>query len=399
MNHIQQRANGLFIQPAQRTWLAEEYYFSRKLAEVRKLDTPQYRVINLGIGNPDLPPAPEVIAELRAVARDANSHGYQSYRGIPALREAIASFMQLHYNVSLQAESMILPLMGSKEGIFHITQAFVNPGDKVLVPDPGYPAYSAAAHIAGAEVIAYPVHTNHASAVAIHELRNSLHKVKLMWINFPHMPTGVTASAEEFQSLVDLAHENRFLIVHDNPYSFILNKTPQSILTANGAAEVALELHSLSKSHNMAGWRVGWVAGKPEYLDAILRIKSNMDSGMFLGIQRAAIAALRLGRAWYDQQNFIYSRRKELATEILRALSCSFTNNQSGMFVWAKVPDSVENVETWIDAILYEAKVFIAPGFIFGPGGNRYVRLSLCCPEADMQEALKRITHFVKAKR
>jgi aspartate/methionine/tyrosine aminotransferase len=369
----------------------EEYYFSKKLAEVRRLDTPDFPTINLGIGSPDQMPSANAIDALIQTARKPGSHGYQNYKGVPALRQAIAAFSERTYNTKLDPETMILPLMGSKEGIMHIMMAFVDEGDEVLIPDPGYPTYGSVAKLVGAKVRTY------AMPVDINDLRSKdLSKVKIMWVNFPHMPTGATASKEELRQLVDLAREKQFLIVNDNPYSLILNKDPQSILAVPNAFEVALELNSLSKSHNMAGWRIGWVAGRADYIDAVLRVKSNMDSGMFLGLQQAAIEALGNDQTWFESVNKVYADRKVVAAQILDELGCVYSKDQSGLFVWARVSDQIADVEKWIDEILYGTKVFITPGFIFGENGSRYIRISLCAPVEKLKEALQRIQKWNK---
>ena len=386
------------IKTANRIANVEEYYFSRKLAEVRSLDSPELRVINLGIGSPDQPPAANAIDALIASARSPSSHGYQNYKGIPQFRKAIADFYTRIYNVPLDPESMILPLMGSKEGIMHIAMAFLNEGEEVLIPDPGYPTYSSVATLAGGKVRTYTLKEELAWGIDIDELRKAdLSRVKLMWLNFPHMPTGRTASRKEFQELVDLARQHNFLIVNDNPYSMVLNDEPLSILSVEGAEDVALELNSLSKSHNMAGWRLGWVAGKKEYIDAVLKVKSNMDSGMFLGLQHAAVESLRNFEPWFASLNKMYRERREKAREILDVLNCSYVEKQSGLFIWAKAPSQVTNVEKWIDEILYQTKVFITPGFIFGNAGRNYIRISLCCPTQMLDEALDRIKKFKHA--
>lgn len=383
------------IKTANRIANVEEYYFSRKLAEVRGLDSPELRVINLGIGSPDQAPSPAAIQALTETAQDPGSHGYQSYKGIPAFREAIARFYNRVYQVELNPESMILPLMGSKEGIMHISMAYVNPGDEVLIPDPGYPTYSSVANLVGASIRTYKLREDLNWGIDVDALRRQdLSKVKVMWVNFPHMPTGRVASRSELKALVDLAREFGFLLVNDNPYSLILNDDPVSLLSVEGAEAVALELNSLSKSHNMAGWRIGWVAGKKEFIDAVLTVKSNMDSGMFLGLQQAAVSALDAsGEDWFAELNALYSRRKKIATEILDLLGCTYAE-QSGLFVWAKAPTEVNDVERWIDEILYGTRVFITPGFIFGEGGRRYVRISLCATEEKLKEALDRLRRF-----
>lgn len=388
------------IATADRIANVEEYYFSKKLAEVRGLDTEEKRVINLGIGSPDLAPSASTIQALTSSAEQATSHGYQSYKGIPAFRNGIRDFYQRVYNVQLNAETDILPLMGSKEGIMHISMAFLNPGDEVLIPDPGYPTYSSVAKLTGAHIRTYDLREELNWGIDFDALEQSdLSKVKIMWINFPHMPTGRIASRAELQRLVQLARQHQFLIVNDNPYSLILNDSPMSVLSIEGADEVALELNSLSKSHNMAGWRVGWVAGKREFIDAVLKVKSNMDSGMFLGIQQAAAEALKSNESWFQELNTIYKQRRNAAHKILDSLRCQYSSEQSGLFVWAKVSDDVKNVETWIDEILYSTKVFITPGFIFGENGRRFIRISLCATEEKLKEAHHRIQTFVVNKK
>src|SRR6187431_3407588 len=314
------------IKSANRIANVEEYYFSRKLAEVRGLDTPELRVINLGIGSPDQAPSANAIDALIASAKNPANHGYQNYKGIPQFRKAIADFYTNTYKTTLDPETMILPLMGSKEGIMHIAMAFVNEGEEVLIPNPGYPTYSSVANLVGGKLRPYDLKEELNWGIDIEALKKSdLSKVKVMWVNFPHMPTGRTASREELKELVDLARANNFLIVNDNPYSLILNDEPMSILSIEGADEVALELNSLSKSHNMAGWRIGWVAGKKEYIDAVLKVKSNMDSGMFLGLQHAAVEALKNGEAWFTELNEMYGKRREAACKVLNELGCVFS--------------------------------------------------------------------------
>jgi LL-diaminopimelate aminotransferase len=386
------------IKTADRIANVEEYYFSRKLAEVRTLDSPEFKVINLGIGSPDLAPSENTIEALDLSAKNPANHGYQNYKGIPALRQSIADFSKSIYAVDLNAETEILPLMGSKEGIMHIMMAFVNEGDEVLIPDPGYPTYSSVAKLVGGKIRTYELKEASDWRVDIDALKNSdLSKVKIMWVNFPHMPTGKVASKSELKELIDLARTNQFLIVNDNPYSLILNKNPLSILSIEGAEEVALELNSLSKSHNMAGWRIGWVAGKKEYIDAVLKVKSNMDSGMFLGLQHAAVEALKNGKDWFQKQNEIYLQRSQAARKILDNLGCTYSKEQSGLFVWAKVPFQIKDVEKWIDEILYQTKVFITPGFIFGENGKQFIRISLCAPVEKLEEALVRIKNWKKS--
>jgi LL-diaminopimelate aminotransferase len=384
------------INTANRIANVEEYYFSRKLAEVRSLDSPGLRVINLGIGSPDQAPSSSTIEALVNSARNVGNHGYQSYKGISQLRKSISDFYKRVYQVAIDPETMVLPLMGSKEGIMHITMAFVNEGEEVLIPDPGYPTYSSVANLVGAKLRPYALKEDTNWGIDMEGLKRSdLSNVKLMWINFPHMPTGRTASIHELKELVDLARENQFLLVNDNPYSLILNDSPVSLLAIDGAQEVGLELNSLSKSHNMAGWRIGWATGRREYIESVLKVKSNMDSGMFLGLQHAAVEALASGEAWFTELNKLYAERKKVACLLLERLGCTFSNNQSGLFVWAKAPEKIADVEKWIDEILYGTKVFITPGFIFGDGGKRYIRVSLCCTEQMFQEALNRIDEFL----
>ncbi|MBS1978298.1 MAG: aminotransferase class I/II-fold pyridoxal phosphate-dependent enzyme [Bacteroidetes bacterium] len=387
------------IQTAQRIADVEEYYFSRKLAEVRSLDSKELPVINLGIGSPDLSPSHSTVEALTTSARNPGHHGYQNYKGIPALRQAIGAFYERTYGVHPDPEREILPLMGSKEGIFHITMAFVNEGEEVLIPDPGYPTYAAVARLAGAKIRTYVLKEDLDWGIDLDALRSmDLSKVKLMWVNFPHMPTGRVASRQELATLIELAQKNQFLIVNDNPYSLILNEHPQSMLAIPGSSDVAMELNSLSKSHNMAGWRIGWVAGSKEHIDAVLRVKSNMDSGMFLGLQHAAIEALRSEKSWFEELNTVYRGRSVIAKRLLDVLGCTYAEKQSGLFVWARAPRNVVDVEKWLDEILYSTKVFITPGFIFGPGGSSHVRISLCAPVEKLEEALKRIQAWSKSK-
>jgi aspartate/methionine/tyrosine aminotransferase len=383
------------ISPSQRSLAVEEYYFSRKLAEVRALDTPDKRMINLGIGSPDQAPADAVIDALVTSARQSTHHGYQSYKGVPVFRQAIAGFMQQTYGVRVNPDTEILPLVGSKEGIMHISMAFLNEGDEVLVPDPGYPTYAAATTLAGGKVRTYRLNEARQWKIDIEDLRKqNLQHVKIMWLNSPHMPTGSVMSRGELEALVQLALENKFLLVNDNPYSLILNDTPLSLLAIPGAEQVALELNSLSKSHNMAGWRLGWVAGKQTYVDAILRVKSNMDSGMFLPLQHAAAQALHLGDEWFTRLNATYRERARAVHRLLDELNCTYTKQQSGLFVWARVPDEVVQVEAWLDELLYATHVFITPGFVFGNNGKRFIRVSLCNKTEHIEEALERIVAF-----
>lgn len=384
------------IQTAKRIEKVEEYYFSRKLAEVRSLDRADLRIINLGIGSPDLAPDPKAITALNASASNPANHGYQNYKGIPALREAIASFYHKTYGVVLDPEKNLLPLMGSKEGIMHVSMAFVNEGEKVLIPNPGYPTYASVSNLVGAVQLDYRIDSFGESAIDFAELADrDFTDVKIMWLNFPHMPTGRKAGKAVLEKLVRLAHEKNFLLVNDNPYSLILNQEPMSILSVDGAEEVAMELNSLSKSHNMAGWRIGWLAGKKEHIDFVLRVKSNMDSGMFLGLQHAAVEALKAGQDWFEQQDEVYQQRRALAAQMMEALNCEWFHDQSGLFLWGQAPDTIADVEAWLNGLLYSAHVFITPGFIFGSEGARFIRISLCSPAEKMQEALERIRKWM----
>ncbi len=382
----------MIIQPANRLSDVKEYYFSKKLAEIRKLNAEGKNIINLGIGSPDLAPSDETIKALTETAELSTSHGYQSYTGVPEFRGAISQWMNSTYGIDFNPENEILPLMGSKEGIMHISMAFLNPGDKVLVPNPGYPTYTSVSNLVDAEIEFYDLDENNGWNVDLEALKQKdFSNVKLFWLNFPHMPTGAQADNKVLKELIALAKEKEFLIINDNPYSLILNPNPQSIFNLYGAKEVCLELNSLSKSHNMAGWRIGWLTGASEYISTVLRVKSNMDSGMFLGLQKAAIKALSNPMQWHDDQNNIYAERKKLIGEIFDYLNVAYDPNSVGMFVWAKVPDSIESVEKLVDDILYKANVFITPGFIFGSNGDRYIRASLCANEATIKEALTRI--------
>ena len=383
----------MIISLAQRAGQAQEYYFSVKLAEVRKLQAAGHDVINMGIGNPDqMPSAATIDALAQSVAQPAN-HGYQPYKGIPALRQGIAAWYARTYHVNLDPETEILPLIGSKEGITHLSMTFVNEGDEVLIPELGYPAYRAVSQMVGAKVIEYPMLENagwQPDWNALKDLVSS--RTKLLWLNYPNMPTGAPATRELFEKAVRFAHEHRVLLCHDNPYSLILNQQPPiSLLSMDGAKEVAVELNSMSKSHNMAGWRVGWLAGKKPYVDAVLTIKSNVDSGMFLGLHHAAVAALKNTDDWHATQNEVYRGRLEAAKALLDALNCSHDSAQEGMFLWAKLPEQVESAEALVDELLYQKHIFIAPGFIFGPKGQRYVRVSLCTPKERIWQAVARL--------
>jgi LL-diaminopimelate aminotransferase len=382
----------MIISPAERLNRIEEYYFSKKLEEIRQLNLKGKNILNLGVGSPDLMPSESTINALTSSARNPKNHGYQPYRGIPQLRAAFAKWYETLYNVKLDPESEILPLMGSKEGIMHISLAFLNPGNRVLVPELGYPAYRAVTLLVGAEPVEYPLNEKNWYPDFNSLNRMDLSGVKIMWINYPHMPTGASPSEQLFKDLVSWAKEKKILLAHDNPYSLVLNETPPlSILSAEGAREVAIEMNSMSKSHNMAGWRVGWINGKKEYLDEILKVKSNFDSGMFRGLQDAAVEAMNNPVAWHEERNKIYRERRGEVYKLLDSLGCSYETNQVGMFIWAGIPDSVNSVEKWVDHILYNHQVFITPGFIFGEKGRRFVRVSLCADKSVFEEANKRI--------
>jgi aspartate/methionine/tyrosine aminotransferase len=370
-----------------------EYYFSQKLKEIEELNKQGGAVINLGIGSPDLPPHPEVIQVLQAETAKQNVHGYQSYKGAETLRNAFSTWYKDWYEVELNPATEILPLIGSKEGIMHICMTYLNEGDEVLIPNPGYPTYRSAVQLAGGKCVAYELKEEHNWLIDFAQLeKQELSKVKLMWVNYPQMPTGQLPTKDLFQSLVAFGKKHNILICHDNPYSFILNEHPMSLLSIEGAKDVVLELNSLSKSQNMAGWRVGVLCGAKERIDEVLRFKSNMDSGMFLPVQLAAAKALELGKDWYDSLNNMYAQRREIVYKILRALDCTYDTKQSGLFIWAKIPAESEDAFELSDSILYEKKVFITPGGIFGGNGNRFIRISLCQKADVMKKALERIT-------
>ncbi|MBB4077683.1 aspartate/methionine/tyrosine aminotransferase [Lewinella aquimaris] len=369
----------------------KEYYFSTKLREIAALRAAGKDILNLGIGSPDLPPAPEVVAALTESARSEDAHGYQPYVGRPELRTAFSSWYARYFGVTLDPDTELLPLMGSKEGIMHISMAFLNPGDEVLVPNPGYPTYRSATELAGGVVRSYDLSAASDWLPDLEVLESAgLDRVKIMWINYPHMPTGATAPPDFFPRLVDFARRNGILLVNDNPYAFILTDSVQSLLSVPGAREVALELSSLSKAQNMAGWRVGVLAGAEEYLQTVLRFKSNMDSGMFLPVQRAAAVALGLGEDWYTKLNETYRRRQQVAFRIMDTLGCTYDRQQVGLFVWAKCAGSTDGYGT-CDRALYDHDVFLTPGGIFGSAGEQYVRISLCSTEAELLQALDRL--------
>jgi aspartate/methionine/tyrosine aminotransferase len=376
-----------------------EYYFSSKLREIEVLNKAGHRVINLGIGSPDLPPHPDVINALYEEAIKPNTHAYQSYKGSAVLREAVAAFYDNWYQVQVNPQSEVLPLIGSKEGIMHICMTYLNAGDGVLVPNPGYPTYSSAVRLAGGEILSYKLKEENdwhpviaEWAELVQQFRNSgKGKVKLLFLNYPHMPTGQLPDKSLLAAMVDFAKREDILIIHDNPYSFILNDAPMSLFEFDPEKKVVVELNSLSKSHNMAGWRVGMIVAAEEQINAILRFKSNMDSGMFLPVQVAAARALQLDKSWFSQVNAIYSERKEQALKLLNLLGCTYASGQVGMFVWAKIPDNFLTGFEMSDVVLQKARVFITPGGIFGDGGNGYVRVSLCSKREVLEEAIERI--------
>lgn len=379
------------IKLAKRLDIIEEYYFSSKLREVRQLASEGKPIINMGIGSPDMSPSPEVIAAIQSAVTDENAHQYQSYQGLPELRQGMADFYKNNYGAVINPLTEILPLMGSKEGIMHISLAFLNEGDHVLIPNPGYPTYTSVTNLVGAVPVYYDLkeETNwEPDFEALEKL--DLSKVKIMWIGYPHMPTGSRGSIALFEKLVAFAKKHQILLINDNPYSFVLNDKPMSLLQVAGAKDVALELNSLSKTFNMAGWRVGMVLGNAEAIDAILKVKSNMDSGMFYGIQKGAIAALNCGKSWFDEQNAIYKRRRVLTDQLAEKLNCKVYKEGVGLFVWAKLPAGVASAEAFIDNILYEKHLFITPGTIFGSNGEGYIRFSLCVEETKVQEAIDR---------
>jgi len=383
----------MIVKPADRTANVQEYYFSQKLAQIDRMRRDGSDVINLGIGSPDQPPSESTVSALIAEAKKSTSHGYQSYSGIPSLRKAFSDWYKKYFYVNLNPDNEILLLMGSKEGIMHISMAFVNPGDEVLVPDPGYPTYSSVTNLVGGIVRKYDLSEENGWLPDLKSLELSdLSKVKLMWVNYPNMPTGVKASVDIFEKLVAFSRKYGILLVNDNPYSFILNKEYISILSVEGAKDTALELNSLSKSHNMAGWRIGMVAGQSDYIKTVLKVKSNMDSGMFLAMQMAAIEALNNPDSWYDSVNSVYIRRRKIVEQIMDLLKCSYDKSQIGLFVWGKIPENIPDCESYVEKILMKSLVFITPGFIFGKNGERFIRISLCATEEKLNEAKNRIT-------
>ena len=387
------------ITPANRVASIKEYYFSTKLREVARLNAEGHNIISLGIGGPDRPPHPEVINTLCTEASKPDAHGYQPYVGLPQLRQAFARWYKANYDVDLDPATEIQPLIGSKEGILHTTLTFVNPGDGVLVPNPGYPTYTSVSRLAEAEIFTYDLTEEGGWEPDFDVLeRLPLERIKLMWVNYPHMPTGKCASQSLFARLVDFGKRHNIVIVNDNPYSFILNDKPLSILSIPGAKDIAIEMNSLSKSHNMPGWRVGMIAANPQFIQWILKVKSNIDSGQFKPLMLAASKALECNKEWYDDVNKTYASRRLIAEDIMRALGCHFDPAQRGLFLWGRIPDQYEGSEQLADRILYEAGVFLTPGFIFGSNGNRYIRISLCATNEKMLEALQRIKKLMNTK-
>ncbi|WP_288955767.1 aminotransferase class I/II-fold pyridoxal phosphate-dependent enzyme [uncultured Polaribacter sp.] len=379
------------IQPAKRLDTVQEYYFSKKLREVRGLVAAGKPIINMGIGSPDLQPPTQVLEAISNSLGDETAHKYQSYQGLPELREAIATFYKNKFSVDANPENGILPLMGSKEGIMHISMAFLNEGDKVLIPNPGYPTYTSVTKLVGAEPLFYNLNDASNWQPNFEELEQlDLSDVKIMWVNYPHMPTGTDATLETFEKLVAFGKKYNILIINDNPYSFILNDNPISILQVDGAKEIALELNSLSKTFNMAGWRVGMLLGNATFINEVLKVKSNMDSGMFYGIQKGAIEALKLSDNWFSEQNKIYEERRKLIWQLADKLDATYSKNATGLFVWAKIPKGKKSEEV-TDKVLYENDIFITPGTIFGSQGEGYIRFSLCVTSEIIKEAISRL--------
>lgn len=385
------------ITPAARVDSVQEYYFSKKLKEVAEMNAAGKNVINLGVGSPDLPPSEKTIQTLCEHAHNAGEHGYQPYVGIPELRSAFAGWYKKWYDVELDPKTEIQPLIGSKEGILHISLAFLNPGDGVLVPNPGYPTYSSVSKLVGANIISYELKEELGWQPDFEELeRMDLSGVKLMWTNYPNMPTGANASLELYGKLIDFGRKHDIIICNDNPYSFILNDQPISILSVPGAKDICIEMNSMSKAHNMPGWRMAMLASNAQFVQWILKVKSNIDSGQFKPMQYAAVEALAADKEWYDSMNRTYRSRRDLAGQIMHALDCQFDESQVGMFLWGRIPDTAESGEAIANRVLYDANVFLTPGFIFGSRGERYIRISLCCKNETLQEALNRIKQLVK---
>ena len=383
------------ISPADRVNDIKEYYFSKKLRELAKLNSEGADIISLGIGGPDRAPSEKVISTLQKEAAMPTNHSYQPYNGLPELRKAFSQWYKTKYNVDLNPDTEILPLIGSKEGILHISMTFLNPGDGVLVPDPGYPTYTSVSRLVGAKIYTYDLKEENGWLPDFNALEKlPLEDVKLMWVNYPHMPTGRQADMETFKKLVDFGKKHGIVIAHDNPYSFILNKEPMSILQVPGALDVCVELNSLSKSHNMAGWRVAMAASNPTFISWILKVKSNIDSGQFKPVMLAATEALKLDDDWYEELYGVYEERRNIAEEIMNELGCYFDPAQKGLFLWGRIPEEAQSGEWLADELFYNAKVFVTPGFIFGKNGDRYIRISLCATPAKLTESLNRIKRY-----
>lgn len=391
--------NELSITPADRVLEVKEYYFSRRLREIAELNAKGADIISLGIGGPDRPPHHDVISTLAEEASQPGNHSYQPYVGLPALRKAMADWYKKWYDVTLDPDKEIQPLIGSKEGILHVSLTFLNPGDGVLVPNPGYPTYSSVSRLAQAEIFNYDLTEENGWMPDFEAIeRLPLDRIKLMWINYPHMPTGTPATMQLFERIIEFGKKHNIVIAHDNPYSFILNDKPLSLLKVDGAKDIAIEMNSMSKSHNMAGWRVGMLASNPTFINWILKVKSNIDSGQFKPLMLAAAKGFALGKEWYDEVNAVYASRRKVAEEIMTALGCRFDRAQSGLFLWGRIPESYGSSEELADKVLYDASVFITPGFIFGSNGDRYIRISLCATEEKMRLALDRINKMNKNK-
>ena len=379
------------IEPADRLNTVEEYYFSKKLREISEMESNGEAIINMGIGSPDLQPPSQVVEVLKNSLTDEKAHQYQSYRGLPELRKAMSNFYKEQFYVRLNSETEVLPLMGSKEGIMHISMAFLNPDDEVLIPNPGYPTYESVTRLVGAKPVFYNLKEENKWLPDLDDLeKQDLSKVKLMWISYPHMPTGAKATKKVFEDIVNFAKKHKILVVNDNPYSFILNGYPLSFFNIKGAKDIGLELNSISKTFNMAGWRVGMVVGKKKYLENVLKVKSNMDSGMFYGLQKGAIKALKSDAIWFSSLTSIYRQRRELVWELAEILDCTYDKHAAGLFVWAKLPDEYSDSKEFVDLILKNKGVFITPGSIFGSQGEGYIRFSLCVDEDIIREAINR---------
>lgn len=390
----------MIIEQSRRLDGVSEYYFSTKLRQIAEMQSRGLAVINLGIGNPDLPPSDATVKALSVSAQNPAHHGYQGYRGIRQLREALAAWYQKLYGVALDVEREVLPLLGSKEGLTHISLAFLNPGDEALIPDPGYPAYAVATQLAGASVRHYVLREENNWLPDFTALEGTdLARVKIMWLNYPHMPTGTTAPEGVFLQAIAFARKHKILLCHDNPYSLVLpHGKPRSILSCEGAKDLAVELNSLSKSHNMAGWRVGWVSGRADYIDAIVKVKSNIDSGTFLPVQHAAIEALKNPDTWHAQRNAEYATRRHYVHQMLDTLGCRYRADQAGMFVWARVPERYAEAADLCDALLDEAHVFVTPGFVFGQSARQFIRVSLCASVATLQQTCERAKTFMLSR-